>query len=248
MHLRGMDQIISSASNPALSDYRIHLMEVMAIMDMSTFTIGRQTTGLNIWKRNCSSGAPYSRSRRSDVEPMSGLPRSLLDLMCEIDIESTEMHFWNWPGAQGSFVQLQLWEAYRSAAILSFRQAHLRHHAAPPTQSGAKAPPSTAVLLSRVLSCLDAIVNASRLTTVDGPASINAILYPAVIAGLTIDIMRVRSDWQEVIRSCLIDTSQQHGHQNRLLLSLLEELWERDDDALDIDALLSERGLELCLL
>ncbi|KAJ5145130.1 hypothetical protein N7448_002522 [Penicillium atrosanguineum] len=99
MHLEGMHNILQSHGLDNLhptatpSEFRTHLLEVMGVMDLPCFAIGRQT--------------PLYR---------------LVDLFAGIGMETTEQSFWDWPGEAGSFLQCYLWEAHRLAGILTLRK------------------------------------------------------------------------------------------------------------------------------
>lgn len=123
MHLEGMHSILQSHGlDNYRSPFRTHLIEVMGVMDMPTFAVGRQNPNIGIWRRYCrKNGRPDE-----DVEPVSGLPRSLLDIFACIGEGATEETFWDWPGERGSFLQCHLWEAFRLAGILACRQLQQR--------------------------------------------------------------------------------------------------------------------------
>ena len=63
---------------------RTHLMEVMGVMDMPVFVIGRRTPHLGVWREHRQSMAANINSNKYKVEAVSGLPHSLLDLYAGI--------------------------------------------------------------------------------------------------------------------------------------------------------------------
>jgi hypothetical protein len=248
MHLEGMHRILQSDGLDDLhrlstpNHFRIHLLEVMGVMDLPCFAVGRQTSEIGIWRRYCQPATP-----RYGVEPVSGLPRTLLDIFAGIGAETTEQTFWDWPGEQGGFLQCYLWEAHRLAGILTLRrQAYapvLPDNTVSAWRQPARCPADTTVLVARILASLDAL----RLASVERPledAHIrNAILFPMFIAGLEVDVLCHKPEWQQTIRNVLLNT-----HQCDLLLSLLEELWQRADPGLSVHDLARQKGIEMGLL
>ena len=132
MHIEGMYNILQSHSpdDPpgiaTLAPFRAHLLEVMGVMDMPCLALGRQRPPIGIWRRFCQPTGP-----RHGIELVTGLPRSLLDLLAGIGFDTTEQSFWDWPGEAGNFLQHYLWEAYRLAGILTIRQCERLGNASP---------------------------------------------------------------------------------------------------------------------
>lgn len=261
MHLEGMHNILQSHGlsdtppplDATTSIFRHHLLEVMGVMDISCFSVGRQLvpskmnrqgSSIGIWRRYCQP----STSRRG-VEPVSGLPRSLLDLFAGIGIDTTEQSFWSWSGETGSFMQYYLWEAHRLAGILSLR----RHSSillkntvacemiAPSHPKNCSVDATT--LVARILANLDAL----RLACAERPEEDrfikNAILYPLFVAGLEIRVMCKNVQWQKTIQNCFLGS-----RQDQILLDLLQEMWTRADPDLNVDDLARERQMEMGLL
>ena len=260
MHLRGMYNILQShgveRSRDQVSVFRAHLLEVLGIMDLPTFAIGRQYPYLGFWSQYCRNHSPAEPCGEYDVEVMSGLPRSLLDIFSCIGIEkgTTEEDFWNWPGAQGSFLQCQLWEAFRLAGMLVIRHGTLRlpfdqNTTTPQGQShGGLAFPSTLILITRLLSCVDAVYRASLEAEAKDTLSINAIAYPVFVAGLQTDVLDKNPDLKEFVRNILVVTAEGPfwNKQYRLHLNLLEEYWTYSG-TVNIHEIAQLKGVELGL-
>lgn len=264
MHLEGLYSILQSHGlddEPSRrSDFRTHLIEVMGVMDMPTFTIGRQNPSLRVWRRYCRTGV-----RRDTVEPVTGLPRSLLDIFCEICEESTEETFWDWPGEPGSFLQCHLWEAFRLAGILTCRQQRqpgtsqgvevLLDPSSPLTPASSTSSsrgarlPRTEVLVARILASLDALRRgcAEPRETEKGTLILNAIAYPVFVVGLEVNLMNQNPEWKSMVRDCFVDRYKaEPSDEGRLITELLEELWQLGDGA-DVNELAKRRGIELGL-
>ncbi|KAJ6104531.1 hypothetical protein N7523_010851 [Penicillium sp. IBT 18751x] len=250
MHLEGMHSILQSHGldnshrTATTSKFRMHLLEVMGVMDLPCFAVGRQTPCIGIWRKYCRPAAP-----RQGIEPVTGLPRSLVDLFSGIGLETTEQSFWDWPGEAGSFLQCYLWEAHRLAGILTIRN-HARTSRQNRELSGLSAwrqsstcPVDATVLVSRILANLDAL----RLACVERPAEDifinNAVLYPYFVAGLEVEVMNHHPRWQDVIRK-----RASASRQDEILLGLLEEVWRRNEPTLDVNTLAQSKDLEMGLL
>lgn len=247
MHLEGMHRILQSnglddvdrLSSPSF--FRLHLLEVMGVMDLPCSAIGRQSPPIGIWRRYCQPVAP-----RYGIEPVSGLPRTLIDIFAGIGMETTEQTFWDWPGEPGSFLQCYLWEAHRLAGILALRR-HKSHVLSPGNmvawRQPAKCPADTTVLVARILASIDALRLASIERPLEDAYIVNSTMLPVFIAGLEIDVLCHKPEWQQMIRNCL-GTS----HQSEILLSLLEEIWQRADPSLSVHDLARQRGVEMGLI
>jgi hypothetical protein len=250
MHLEGMHNILQShgLDNPhrtaTPSQFRMHLLEVMGVMDLPCFAVGRQTPCIGIWRRYCQPAGP-----RQGIEPVSGLPRTLVDLFAGIGMETTEQSFWDWTGEAGSFLQCYLWEAHRLAGILALRQrARTAERSRTASDISAWRQPSACpadatVLVARILANLDAL----RLAYVERPMEDtfikNAMLYPFFVVGLEVEVMARNPPWQAIIRNRASESKQ-----DEILLELLEEMWHKNDPSLHIDSLAQARDVEMGLL
>ncbi|KAJ5659369.1 hypothetical protein N7507_005820 [Penicillium longicatenatum] len=251
IHLEGMHNILQTNGladrhrTAAQTPFRTHLVEVMGVMDLPFFSVGRQTPCIGIWRRYCQPATP-----REGVEPVSGLPRTLVDLFAGICIDTTEQSFWDWPGEPGGFLHCYLWEAYRLAGILTLR----RHARAEERQSRdmrsfsawrqpSACPADATILVTRILANLDAL----RLACDERPAEEsfikNAIQFPIVVAGLEVSVLCQNPQFQVMIRKCMLAT-----RQDEILYDLLQEMWQKNDPILSIDNLARARGVEMGLL
>ena len=198
-------------------------------MDLPLFTVGRQYPCLNIWKDHCRA---RNEPNESEVDKMSGLPKSLLDLISKIGDDVTERDFWDWPGQEGAILLVQLWEAYRLATILFLRQRKLcsvlgisedsdkmRQMPSPPLSAHVEASwTKDAVLLGRVLGHIDyvhrtctaaqALEDLSPGSQRDNGRMMDAVIYPAFAAGVELARTALSEDddtdrWKDVVRSCI---------------------------------------------
>lgn len=251
IHLEGMHNILQShefADQQTMAQsnsFRAHLFEVMGVMDLPYFSVGRQTPVIGIWKRYCQSSV-----QEDGPEPMSGIPRSLINLYSGIGSSTTEQCFWDWPGEVGSFLQCYLWEAHRLAGILVIRRVNGK--ARRDSQKGStgsnwrqpnECPASETILVGRILANLDAL----RLACIERPSEDafikNAILFPIFNAGLEAAVLSRNPEWKNTIQRCLLGSPQ-----DAILLSLLTEMWQADDPESCVDDVARSRQVEMGLL
>lgn len=252
MHLEGMYRIRQSQEHRLIeqhdSSLRTHLMEVMGVMDMPVFVIGRRTPHLGVWRKCCQCSTDNINSNKSKVEVVSGLPHSLLDLFAGIGQDTAEMDLWNWPGEKGSTLQCQLWESHRLAGMLSVRRSQKRSGnltaEMPPNQ---RQLPDNEILVLRILSSIEAIITAYDMASEkSGFLVINATNYPVLTAGLEIEVLRNNPEYKDLIRG-FFSASQKYYFANKVLQRLLDDLWEIDNVDLDINDLARSEGIETAL-
>jgi hypothetical protein len=186
-----------------------------------------------------------TNSNKPNVEVVSGLPHSLLDLFAGIGQDTTEMDLWNWPGEKGSTLQCQLWESHRLAGMLSVRRSQKRSgNVTAEMTPNQRHLPVNEILVLRILSSIEAIITAYDATSEKcGFLVINAINYPVLTAGLEIEVLRNNPQYKDLIRR-FFTVSQKSDFVNKLLQRLLDDLWEIDNVDLDINDLARSEGIE----
>lgn len=258
IHLQGMHSILQDRYGDSLyqqeTPFRQHLLEVMAVMDLPTFSVGRRNPYIGIWNRYCCTQGGGD----GGIEMVSGIPRSLLDIFSGIGKTTVEGDFWGWPGELGDFLQSYLWEAHRLAGILTVRRCRtfpimtgrnwgdVKVEVLEKTSSRF---PTTEVLVMRILSNLDAVRRGCKEEEAKLSLVMNGINYPLFMAGLELNIMNSRPEWKQLIRRTYCDSRRREsGVEDRLQLQLLELFWERNDVTLDVNDLAREMDWELALL
>lgn len=154
--------------------------------------IGRKSPPLDIWARHC---RPHQHPRPEEadsIEPVSGLPCSLIDVFSTIkddsndhDINAALRQLWAWPGYPGEPLQCQLWEAHRFAGILDARR---RRETAQPTSwpTSRDDNVSNSLVLHRLVSAIDALHRGVDKAEVGHLLVANALLYPIWHASIEI--------------------------------------------------------------
>ncbi|KAG6016740.1 hypothetical protein E4U54_000500 [Claviceps lovelessii] len=279
IHLHGLYNVLftQGLQEPLKNQtpYRGHLIEVLGYLDLPGFVVGRLKPSIGVWRRFCREPGYLCRPPQIDsVDFVSGLPRSLLDLLSAIDgTEISEDDLWDWPGAPGSLTQCHLWEAYRLAGIISLRHPRLytpiQHSdlsssspspsadgsspASASSSSGSRKamPASTDVVVTRIISHIDAIVCAYVAPgAVRDSLLFNAIDYPLFLAGIEADIMNARPELKAAIKKCFAVRQEAFKYPSRstVLLDIMETWWTCDREDRSIHDVAKSRGLELGLL
>ena len=214
VHLSGIEKLLEGRSrlSPRTlpSTYSLQAIEVMGVMDLPTFVIGRQTPSLGIWRRFRSGKLIRFTKGPDAVEPMCGLPRSLIDLLSYDGDVSTEEGLYLWPGLVGSILQCHLWEAYRLAAILDIRRRRADGSSFTATtaqpleydRTSGQTPltlPSNAVLVSRAMSAMNALREGAEHLSKTDMLVANAVLYPLFTLGLEVARSEACEEWQDLI-------------------------------------------------
>lgn len=194
VHIKGMEKLLDERANlspltdpePALTQ----AIEVMGVFDLRAFVIGRQTPSLNVWRRYRLGQLIRAAPQEDSVEAVTGIPRSLIDMLAYEEGELTEEHLWLWPGCTGTLLQCQLWEAHKYAMMLHVRRCRQQRNSAITNHSPIQAPkiklPSNEVLLIKALSALDAVHNGARQPAAADSLVLNAILFPLFLIGVEV--------------------------------------------------------------
>jgi hypothetical protein len=264
MHLNFIDELFVKSVEKehfgSLTPYGHHAVETLGFMDLPTLVIGRQPLSRGIWRRYRQCPHPLRQGERAGgIEPVSGLPRSLLDLFSRIEEPNIQLDFQLWPGETGDYLQCQLWEAYRLAGVLmAKRVGQLRSSEACPNISDR--PPgsnntvptgsNTHAYIHRLFSALEAVWLGSAQAHTKGSLVMNAFLYPAFVSGLEVDFLEANPQWAEKLRQ-YFDVIQQryHDHSSKNAWEFLQEFsaaYGQDDKFRRL--LNGSRGLEISLI
>ncbi|KAK0647524.1 hypothetical protein DIS24_g7663 [Lasiodiplodia hormozganensis] len=252
--------LIPSSPAAATDPYTHHCLEVMGIMDLPGFVLGRTTTHLGFWRR-FRSAQQVQRTEGGGggegddgIEPVSGLPRSLLDFFARADEPGAEERFWLWPGGggetDGEFVQAQLWDAWRYAGMLDHRRRWRgRSSAAGGVREEAGiVVPSTERLLFRLLSCLEAVRLGLEQPESGHLLVGNGTFYPFVMASLEFGILDQRPAWRLALdRFCDKFLRPDRSRNVQVLLEALEDARRRGDEGFDADTAMRAQGVEIAL-
>ncbi|KAF4966918.1 hypothetical protein FSARC_5451 [Fusarium sarcochroum] len=234
---------------PVIDSFTNHCLEVMGVMDLPALVFGRTTPCLHFWSRLRRTQRRWNTEVVAGVETMSGLPRSLLDIIASTDDHEAQYNFWTWHGQMGEYLQAQLWDTWRYAGILDRRR---RLGLTPEDQrrcGGSKhveGMPSTEHLLWRLVAGLDAL----RLG-LEQPDSAhlligNATFWPWLVARCEFGLLRRKPEWKitldKLFEMLLKSYKPQHIH---VAQDMIQEAWETGDETFDLHATSLLLGVEL---
>lgn len=264
IHLKGMEKLLharlTTLPTRDPTAYAIEAIEVMGIMDLPTFVIGRQSPSLGIWRQYRSGQLLPQAATPDAIEPMSGLPKSLIDLFSAADEERSEEGFWLWPGFEGNMLQCHLWEAYRLAGMLDARRIRRqRGQISPKSPSSGRfsmvsSPhvhlPNNAIIVARLLSSLDAIRTRAHQSEAEGLLIMNAIFYPLFIVTLAVLPDDSYQRWHALVREWFEEElNRSLSKSMELAWHVLEEMCQQKTNAVlfEVDDVARHRGFEIGL-
>lgn len=172
------------------------LVEVIALLDMYTFTINRIAPSLNLWMQYVSVHYP------TGIEEISGLPYSLLSILSNVKLDDTEEKLMSWLGERSDvFAQQHMWEAVRLAGILHSRELQQLNNAA--QNSGQSTQISKEVLIAKLFASIQALTVCAHSS--DRPFA-HTLLYPLFLGALSTKRDTYERDFAEKAFDDLIKT------------------------------------------
>jgi hypothetical protein len=247
----------------------IHVFEVLGVMDVPSFIIGRVQPSENIWteiRRGVAMTVPKPNSVYDvDIEVVTRLPKDLLDIFAVLDTQSedlTSCSLWNWQGRVTTPLNTHLWDCWRYAGILGARRRARQRTTVslPPTllhqTEKAKGPdssiqvPKNDVVLSRLISSFDATrrIITSAHSNEEQSHLFRALLYPFMMASLEISLLKANPDARQILANSRADLRVQVPRATTAVaLELLDEAWNSGNDSFNIDEAAKRRGQEVAL-
>ncbi|KAH7029881.1 uncharacterized protein B0I36DRAFT_326453 [Microdochium trichocladiopsis] len=234
-----------------------HQLEVLAMMDISFLVVGRTTPSVGLWPRFRRLQDTWTGGRLKGNETVSGLPRSLLDILARSSVQQdaqVEQDLWLWTGDPGELVSCQHWDAVKYAGLLRLRRCRrysspISNMVEPETPSSVALPPSELILL-RLLSCLEALLNGLERPEYHDLLISHSILFPMTEASLMVSALQQHRDWIRPLSRMRNHGTEPHGEHPRhvsLLYELLDEAWNAGQDFHDIDKAAQRRGVEIAV-
>lgn len=235
-----------------------HVLEVLGVMDMTSFLVGRLHPSLGIWKRVRGLRSDASHRVLGDIEAVTGLPRTLLDIFSEITEQCdgnshVESLFWGWTGCVGTLDQCHLWDSWRCAGILDVRR-RLHCRFAPKTPGGSLILDTVyqggnnEAILCRLVASLDALTR--KAVTVGGlePSFLSkGMMFPFTLANLEVPLLKANPSWK-----CALEKFQSVFLSNddvtlggSAVLTLINQAWEVGTYSFDIDRAATQQGIEV---
>lgn len=176
-------------------------IEIMGIFDLPNLVIGRQTPSLHIWRRYRLGQLVRVVPEADHVEAVTGIPRSMIDILAYEGDDLMEEDLWLWTGCVGTLLQCQLWDAYRYSTMLNVRRKRQRRSATIHQTSVPELKtrlPADEILLIKALSAIDAVYNGAMQPAAIDSLVLSAILYPLFLVGVEVFMSRDKEK-QEVV-------------------------------------------------
>ncbi|KPI41935.1 uncharacterized protein AB675_5301 [Cyphellophora attinorum] len=219
IHLSGLETMITERGPTAMQhdSLTVWVVEGAGLLDLPGATLGRRNPCRRIWSRLV---APLARG---GIEPVSGLPRSLLDIIAKLgEGQNVKPQLLDWtPDVKAEHsLQYPFWEAFRLTILLAQHASREVSGSSDNVQSA-----ETDSLVMRILSCVKML----RDTTDDSfqiPLR-DCVLWPLFTAALHTDggtstRTLLTKEYQAFLdrRNKLVD---------RTAWSILQEVWARRD-------------------
>lgn len=235
MHLDGLEAILIQRGS--MDPYNrpppiANLVEVVGLFDLPTVTIGRIHSKRKLWARF------VTPSQTLGIEPTSGLPRSLLNIVSLLGSKDVEHSLLSWPGERGEdYAHHFLWEAFRYSAVLNNRALMT------PRNNFLDTP----VILMKILASVEALWQMKR-DPFKQPLR-TTVLFPLFTAGLYVD---EDSRDKEFVTECFQKLMAEENSRYSLAWDILLETWGRRTEHLYeslhiADRFAMEMGVELHL-
>ncbi|KAK2043440.1 hypothetical protein LZ31DRAFT_498998 [Colletotrichum somersetense] len=235
-----------------------HTIEVLSIMDMGPLVIGRMTPSMGIWRHLRKVQDGWQGGRIGGIEVVSGMPRTLLDVLADIgnsDTQEIEARLWAWPGEVGLSSQCILWDCWRYTAVLDVRRMDRKKNkmmtSAEAVQHGVgngktTSFPSREVILCRLVASVYALHQAVKLPANHHLLVHNGLLYPLVIGSLEVPLLATHPEWKQVfddVRTLFLKNDS--SRMIKLIDEVLDEAWKEGLDTFDIEEAARLRDVEI---
>lgn len=232
IHLNGIASIFHDRHllQPPNDDSR-ELADLIGVLDLPTYSLGRQNKHLHMWHKYCMG--------RSGVEEVTGLPRSLIDLLASAMDDDIEERLLRWSCEPNEPVMCKIWEATQYAGLILIREYRVAHGLPlrPKTQS-------TASVVEHVLTLLQELRTGMDISVF---GTIQAFLKPLVAVGS--QPKSLTADDRAFIKECIVTLAggslSSYPYYEAVVI-VLETLWA-SDGMHSLDHVVRELNFELGL-
>ncbi|RSL94660.1 hypothetical protein CDV31_014213 [Fusarium ambrosium] len=219
-----------------------HAVESLGVMDLPSFVLCRNTPTIGIWKSFRNAQDSWEQGRLDGVEPVTGVPRSLLDVFAA--------------DGGGDYAQRQLWDCWRLSGILDVRRRHRQRYPSvdfTPTAQGDNEPkdlaPDTDTILCQLMKSIEAVHQAFGTPCPENLPFYNGLVYPLMTISLEVTHLKRHPDWKQTLDEvrCRIEENSPFRLAG-IAFKLLDDAWLGESSDFDIEHAAREMGVEIALL
>ncbi|RSL90676.1 hypothetical protein CEP52_014508 [Fusarium oligoseptatum] len=233
-----------------------HAVESLGVMDLPSFVLGRNTPTIGIWKSFRNAQDSWEQGRLDGVEPVTGVPRSLLDVFGAVADEpgnDVALRFWSWQDGGGDHAQRQLWDCWRLSGILDVRRRRRYSNIdfTPTAQDDEPRDlaPDTDTILCQLMESIEAVHQAFGTPCPENLPFYNGLVYPLMSISLEVSHLKKRPDWKQTLDEvrCRIEENSPFRLAG-IAFKLLDDAWLEESSDFDVGDAAREMGVEIALL
>ncbi|KAL5610306.1 hypothetical protein FOVSG1_004987 [Fusarium oxysporum f. sp. vasinfectum] len=231
-----------------------HALELLAVMDISQFVLGRVCPSLGLWKRFREVQDTWEGGRMTGVEVVSGMPMDLLDIFADAEHDHTKnlilrLSLWEWQGDTAECPQHNMWDAWRLAGIVDLRRRDRCRRGLHDRQAdhGADESYGDTSVLDRLMAVISIIFDCSRLPR--QRHILIGLIFPLVVASLEVPYLKRHTEAKQIVddvRNAI--KAERTYHLAKVVFQLLDDAWNDGSSWYDIDERARSQGVEVALM
>ncbi|KAH7138384.1 hypothetical protein B0J11DRAFT_587661 [Dendryphion nanum] len=239
IHLNGLASILEERGVFAhLDGGAKDFIYLLGVTDLPSHAFGRKTKHLHLWAKHCRS--------KSGIEQVTGLPCSLVDLLCLVMEPGIEEQLLQWQLESGTQEQQKIWDASRYAGVIMAENHCLSHSGI--KQVFAESPDLQSPKLAfAVRQIINTLYELRAQVTKDFPRLSQALLFPLGAAGSQPWALSAAD--KALVNDCLsnlaVNELPLHPYYN-VVSRALQELWENGNGR-TINQVVKDLDIELAL-
>jgi hypothetical protein len=231
-----------------------HALELLAVMDIPQFVLGRVCPSLGLWKRFREAQDTWEGGRLRGIEVVSGMPMDLLDIFADAAHDDTEnlilrLSEWEWQGDTAEYLQYNLWDAWRLAGIVDLRRRERCRRRLQNTQADYDADESCAdtSVLDRLMAVISIIFDDSRLPKYRHV--LIGLIFPLVVASLEVPYLKRHTRAKQIVDDVQNAIKAERTYNlTKVVFRILDDAWNDGSSCYDIDARARFQGVEVALM
>ncbi|KAL2677381.1 hypothetical protein Neosp_011151 [[Neocosmospora] mangrovei] len=234
-------------------------LESLGVMDLPSFVLGRNSPTIGIWKNFRIAQGSWNQGRLDGVEPVTGIPRSLLDIFAAVAEEPGDdiaLRLWSWQDGGGDTTQRRLWDCWRLSGILDVRRRRRRLFSnvdyTPLAQSDDEprdSAPDTDTILCRLMEAIQAVNRAFSIPCPENLPSYHGLVYPLMTVSLEVARLRRHPEWKQTLDEVRYRIEENSPFRlAQIAFKLLDDAWREESSDFDIEDAAREMGVEIALL